>query len=205
MKKIILFAVVCISLFSCTEDKMPNGMTFGTPSSKPSDGDSGTPYKVPTEAGFFNLSNSSGWSGKWYSFAKEGEDGYLNFDASAYDYAWIKFSGNTCRFRFGITYSEWKSTEEWGETYYESMNIIEDVKGISYIKLEKNNIYKYDGENNIPKENPYKGDTWDKHIKQIFIQDDYEPTSVIVEGVWFGKEAELKAAIKNAGGDDTLL
>lgn len=35
MRKIIYLAVVCLSLLSCTEDKMPGGMAFGIPPSKP--------------------------------------------------------------------------------------------------------------------------------------------------------------------------
>lgn len=40
MKKIIYFAAVCMILWSCTEDSMPSGMAFGTPSSsKPVESD----------------------------------------------------------------------------------------------------------------------------------------------------------------------
>ena len=36
MRKILYIAVVCISLLSCSEEKMPSGMAFGTPSSSSS-------------------------------------------------------------------------------------------------------------------------------------------------------------------------
>ena len=150
---------------------------------------------VNDDPSYFNLDKSSGWGGHWFDL---GEGGNLNFDASAYDYAWIKFSGNTGKFRFGLTYSEWKSTEAWGETYFDAMNVITDAEGISFIKLEKEKTYEFD----VNKaDNPYKGDSWDKHIRQIWTQDDGEEVSVTVEGIWFGTAAELKAALGGGGSE----
>lgn len=149
---------------------------------------------VNDDPSYFNLDKSSGWGGHWFDL---GEGGDLNFDASAYEYAWIKFSGNTGKFRFGLTYSEWKSTEAWGETYFDAMNVITDAEGISFIKLEKEKTYEFD----VNKaDNPYKGDSWDKHIRQIWTQDDGEEVSVTVEGIWFGTAAELEAAMGGGGG-----
>ena len=146
-------------------------------------------YQVPADGGYFNLANSSNWGGHWFDL---GEGGNLNFDASEYDYAWIKYSGNTGKFRFGLTYSEWKSTEAWGETYYDAMVTPEDAEGIAYIKIEKEKTYEFD----INKaDNPYKGDTWDKHLRQIWTQDDGPEVSVTVEGIWFGTAAELEALL----------
>ena len=150
---------------------------------------------VNDDPSYFNLDKSSGWGGKWFDL---GPDGNLDFDASAYEYAWIKFSGNTGKFRFGLTYSEWKSTEAWGETYFDAMNVITDAEGISFIKLEKEKTYEFD----VNKaDNPYKGDTWDKHLRQIWTQDDGEEVSVTVEGIWFGTAAELKAALGGGGSE----
>ena len=145
---------------------------------------------VNDDPSYFNLDKSSGWGGKWFDL---GPDGNLDFDASAYEYAWIKFSGNTGKFRFGLTYSEWKSTEAWGETYFDAMNVITDAEGISFIKLEKEKTYEFGGPDKAA--SPYAGDTWDKHIRQIWTQDDGEEVSVTVEGIWFGTAAELKAAL----------
>ena len=145
---------------------------------------------VNDDPNYFNLDKSSGWGGKWFDL--KDADGNLNYDASAYEYAWIKFSGKTGKFRFGLTYSEWKSTEAWGETYFDAMNVITDAEGISFIKLEKEKTYEFD----VNKaDNPYKGDTWDKHLRQIWTQDDGTEVSVTVEGIWFGTAAELKAAL----------
>ena len=161
---------------------------------------------VNDDPSYFNLDKSSGWGGHWFDL--KDADGNLNYDASAYEYAWIKFSGNTGKFRFGLTYSEWKSTEAWGETYFDAMNVITDAEGISFIKLEKEKTYEFD----VNKaDNPYKGDSWDKHIRQIWTQDDGEEVSVTVEGIWFGTAAELKAALGGGsseggseGGEETI-
>ena len=151
---------------------------------------------VNDDPNYFNLDKSSGWGGHWFDL--KDADGNLNYDASAYEYAWIKFSCNTGKFRFGLTYSEWKSTEAWGETYFDAMNVITDAEGISFIKLEKEKTYEFD----VNKaDNPYKGDTWDKHLRQIWTQDDGEEVSVTVEGIWFGTAAELKAALGGGGSE----
>ena len=146
---------------------------------------------VNDDPNYFNLDKSSGWGGHWFDL--KDADGNLNYDASAYEYAWIKFSGNTGKFRFGLTYSEWKSTEAWGETYFDAMNVITDAEGISFIKLEKEKTYEFGGPDKAA--SPYAGDSWDKHIRQIWTQDDGEEVSVTVEGIWFGTAAELKAAL----------
>ena len=152
---------------------------------------------VNDDPSYFNLDKSSGWGGKWFDL--KDADGNLNYDASAYEYAWIKFSGNTGKFRFGLTYSEWKSTEAWGETYFDAMNVIEDAEGISFIKLEKEKTYAIGGPGN--EASPYAGDTWDKHLRQIWTQDDGTEVSVTVEGIWFGTAAELKAALGGGGSE----
>ena len=156
---------------------------------------------VNDDPSYFNLDKSSGWGGHWFDL--KDADGNLNYDASAYEYAWIKFSGNTGKFRFGLTYSEWKSTEAWGETYFDAMNVIEDAEGISFIKLEKEKTYAIGGPGN--EASPYAGDTWDKHLRQIWTQDDGTEVSVTVEGIWFGTAAELKAALgggSSEGGEE---
>ena len=162
---------------------------------------------VNDDPSYFNLDKSSGWGGKWFDL--KDADGNLNYDASAYEYAWIKFSGNTGKFRFGLTYSEWKSTEAWGETYFDAMNVIEDAEGISFIKLEKEKTYEFGGPDKAA--SPYAGDTWDKHLRQIWTQDDGTEVSVTIEGIWFGTAAELKAALGGGsseggseGGEETI-
>lgn len=149
--------------------------------------------KVQAEDGAFDINqpDAQKWGGTWYDFETEGTKG--NFDASTYDYVWIKFSGNTGKFRFGITYNEWKSTEAWGETFFDDVKYIEDAEGIVFTKLEKEKTYEFGGPDKAA--SPYAGDTWDKHIQNVYTQDDGAPVNVKVEGIWFGTAAELKAVL----------
>ena len=113
------------------------------------------------------------------------------FDASEYEYVWIRFSSNRGRFRFGVIYNEWKSTEAWGETYYEDAIDIEDEEGIAFIKIEKEKIYKYGGPDEAA--SPFAGDTWDKHIRMVcaYPVNDWEAIDVTIEGIWFGSEEDF--------------
>ena len=149
--------------------------------------------------GFFTLDKSSGWGGHWYAFANEGTEG--NFDASAYDYVWIKYSGNTGTFRFAITYNEYKDWQAWGATYYDHQEMISDPEGIAFIALEKTKTYESDVNKDTQEKiaSPYAGDTWDKHVQNVFTQDNGEEVSVTVEGIWFGTEAELEAILGGGG------
>ena len=157
---------------------------------------SAEPYKVPSPD--MSLAASSGWQGHW--FAWEGDESG-NFDASAYDYAWVKFSGNTGKFRFGITYNEYKDWQDWGATFYDDINYIEDAENIAYLKIIKDKTYEFDVNRDTKEKiaSPYAGDTWDKHIQNVFIQDDGNEVSVTIEGIWFGTEAELEAVL--SGGE----
>ena len=159
-----------------------------------------TKVQAPDGAFDINQPDERKWEGTWYDFETEGTKG--NFDASTYDYVWIKFSGNTGKFRFGLTYSEWKSTEAWGETYYDEMRFIEDAEGICFIKLEKEKTYEFGGPDKSS--SPYAGDTWDKHLQNVYTQDDGIPVSVTVEGIWFGTKEELKAALEGGFDDDEV-
>ena len=151
--------------------------------------------KVQAEDGSLSLDKSSNWGGHWYAFTNEGTEG--NFDASAYDYVWIKFSGNTGKFRFGITYNEYKDWQSWGATYYDNMKVVEDAEGIAFWPLVKDKTYEFDVNKDTQEkiESPYKGDTWDKHVQNVYIQDDGSEVSVTIEGVWFGTKDELKAVM----------
>ena len=152
---------------------------------------------VNDDPSYFNLDKSSGWGGHWFDL---GEGGDLNFDASAYEYAWIKFSGNTGKFRFGLTYSEWKSTEAWGETFYDDVKYIEDAEGIVFTKLEKEKKYEFGGPDKAA--SAFAGDTWDKHVQNVFTQDDGAPVQVTVEGIWFGTAEQLEYILN--GGETAI-
>ena len=158
------------------------------------------PYKVAVDDGHFNLNQteSAKWGGVWYDWEAAGTKG--DFDASEYDYVWIKFSGNTGKFRFGITYNEWKSTEAWGETFYDDVKYIEDAEGIVFTKLEKEKKYEFGGPDKAA--SAFAGDTWDKHVQNVFTQDDGAPVQVTVEGIWFGTAEQLEYILN--GGETAI-
>ena len=94
-------------------------------------------YKVEGAWGEYNLGYSPG-----QVYGVNYSEDYDGFDASEYEYVWIKFSGSMGKFRFGVIYNEWKNTDDWGETFYEDAIDIEDEEGIAFIKIEKEKIYK---------------------------------------------------------------
>ena len=143
-------------------------------------------YKVDGAFGEFNLGYYTGpVYGVNYS------EGYDGFDASEYEYVWIRFSSNRGRFHFGVIYNEWKDTDAWGETFYEDAIDIEDAEGIAFIKIEKEKKYEFGGPDKMA--SPYMGDTWDKHIRMVCVHpvNDRIGIDVTIEGIWFGTEKDL--------------
>lgn len=143
-------------------------------------------YKVDGAFGEFNLGYYTGpVYGVNYS------EGYDGFDASEYEYVWIRFSSNRGRFHFGVIYNEWKDTDAWGETFYEDAIDIEDEEGIAFIKIEKEKKYEFGGPDKMA--SPYMDDTWDKHIRMVCVHpiNDRIGIDVTIEGIWFGTEKDL--------------
>ena len=125
------------------------------------------------------------WAGDWF------EPGQ-NYDASEYDYVWIKYSGYTGKINFGITYMEWESTQSWGEVYHSDAVTLTEAAGIAAVKLEKTKTI-VNGINNV--ESEYKGDIYAKHVKNVFLQDQGTASKITVEGIYFGTEAAYNAAV----------
>ena len=125
------------------------------------------------------------WAGDWF------EPGQ-NYDASEYDYVWIKYSGYTGKINFGITYMEWESTQSWGEVYHSDAVTLTEASGIAVVKLEKTKTI-VNGINNV--ESEYKGDIYAKHVKNVFLQDQGTASKITVEGIYFGTEAAYNAAV----------
>ena len=162
-------------------------------------------YKVDGAWGEYNLGYSPG-----QVYGVNYSEDFDGFDASEYEYVWIKFSGSMGKFRFGVIYNEWKDTDAWGETFYEDAIDIEDEEGIAFIKIEKEKIYKYGGPDEAA--SLFAGDTWDKHIRMVCVHpvNDWEAIDVTIEGIWFGSEEdfdvvrvpeywqELRAALEQA-------
>ena len=130
---------------------------------------------------------SGGWNGNWFN---QGTD--VNKDVSEYDYVWIQYASTTGKVKFGIVYSEWQKTESWGEVYAEASKVIETESGVVGIALEKTKTYLYDVNN---ADNPYKGDIYAKHVRQVYLQDQGVPSTITVVGIWYGSEAEYQEAL----------
>lgn len=118
----------------------------------------------------------------------EGQD----FDATAYDYVWIKWSGLTGQCNFIITYNDWKSTESWGETFKDEAVTLASESGVACIKLNKSSKIV----NGNAKENgQFKGDIYAKHVRQLAVQaTSSDGATITVEEVKFGTADEYKTA-----------
>ena len=49
-----------------------------------------------------------------YGGEYKGANAEYNFDATQYDYVWMKYSDLTGTIKFAVDYCDWKSTETWG-------------------------------------------------------------------------------------------
>lgn len=135
------------------------------------------------------ISFNGGWQGKYHQLTDD-----FNFDATNYDYAWIQFKNATGKIALGIVYNEWLKKESWGDSYVTESTVIENVvSGVIGLKINKKDEY----ENGSAGDETTKfvGDRYDKHLRQIQIQDQGVASTITVVGVWLGTEAEYKAAL----------
>lgn len=132
------------------------------------------------------VSLRGGWDGRYIQL-----DGG-NSDKSAFDYVWIKYSAvSGGDIKFSIEYNEWLKDESWGPSYYSDALMIQGKSGVVGIAVEKTKTYtngtaKTDG--------LYKGEIYAKHVRQVSIQDQGSAAQITVDGIFFGTEAEFKAA-----------
>ncbi|MBQ9636458.1 MAG: hypothetical protein IJV36_00995 [Prevotella sp.] len=132
------------------------------------------------------------WGGNWFN------QGEMNKDVSEYDYVFIKYSGLTGKINFGIVYSEWLKKESWGDSFYQETAILSEEAGVVGIALEKTKTYAVGVDN---AENEFKGDIYAKHVRQVFLQDQGVASTIKVEGIWYGTEAEFEELKKGVTPD----
>ena len=137
--------------------------------------------------------NIGAWGGAWSGSP-------LNFDWTAYDYVWVKYSGHSGSMQFGVIYSEYKSHESWGDTFYDATVPFEGTSGVVGIKLDKTTVYV---KGDAAEGGKYIGDVYAKHIRQLFIQATSGGSGVKLEEMWVGSEAEFFADVIEATGFDT--
>ncbi|MCR5130707.1 MAG: hypothetical protein K6C10_04510, partial [Prevotella sp.] len=127
------------------------------------------------------------WAGNWFN------QGDMNKDVSEYDYIYIKYSGLTGKIGFGIVYSEWQKKESWGDVYYTDAVVLSQEEGVVGIAIEKTKTYEVGVEG---AENEYKGDIYAKHVRQVYLQDQGIASTIKVEGIWYGSQAEYEDLVK---------
>ena len=147
--------------------------------------------KVQIEGGIGNLvipqtyENIGAWGGTWSGNSKENEK-----DWSDYEYVWVKYSGFSGSINFGVMYSEFKSHESWGDSFYDATASFVDPEGIVGIKLDNTTTYVL---GNAETDGEYIGDVYAKHIREVFIQATAGGSNVTLEEMWVGSEAEFLA------------
>lgn len=130
--------------------------------------------------------NISGYGGTW-----SGNSIVNERDWSKFDYLWIKYKDFSGAINFGIMYSEWIASQSWGEQYKDETVAIKDAEGVIGIKINHTSVYE---NGNAKVDGAYKGDTYDKHIREIFIQATAGGSNITIEEMWLGSAADYKAA-----------
>lgn len=137
----------------------------------------------------FSFGTPISLNGSW-----DGKYSYLgNFDATDYDYAWIQVENFSGKVSFTVTYNEYVKTESWGDVFDEESKIIEGVSaGVFGLPINKTKTYV---KGNAKENGEFVGDSYDKHLRQISIQDQGVASNLTVVGVWLGTKAEYEAAL----------
>ena len=130
------------------------------------------------------------YNGNWF------QQDNNNFDASAYDYVWVEYENATANINIGITYREWLSTESWGERFDSADKRLNEGSGIAAVKIEKKKTITQ-GVNGAKVD--FAGDTYDKHVMNVFLQAWDNGQSATIKGIYFGTKEKYKEALKAAG------
>ena len=160
-----------------------------------------TSAKEQIEGGIGNLvipgtyENIGAWGGTWSGNQLANEK-----DWSAYEYVWVKYSGFSGAINFGVMYSEFKSHESWGDSFYDATVALTGSSGIAAIKLDNTSVYV---KGNAEEGGKYVGDVYAKHIREVFIQATSGGSNVTLEEMCVGSEEEYLADIIAATGFDT--
>ena len=136
-------------------------------------------------------------SGSTYTFNSDWMGGSTSVyaDWSAYDYVWMKYSGLSGEIKFIILYDEYLRTESWGAVFDEesvTLNSAEATSGFVRIAINKTKTFVTGGGE---KGGEHIGEIYAKHIREIRIQNPTSPSSITVEGIWVGTEADYNGAM----------
>ena len=136
-------------------------------------------------------------SGSIYTFNSDwmGGSTSVNKDWSAYDYVWMKYSGLSGQIRFIIWYDEYLRTESYGAVFdeeYVTLNSADPTSGVVRIAINKTKTFVTGGGDGGGQ---HIGDIYAKHVREVRIQNPTSPSSITVEGIWVGTEADYNGAM----------
>ena len=136
-------------------------------------------------------------SGSTYTFNSDwmGGSTSVNADWSAYDYVWMKYSGLSGQIRFIIWYDEYLRTESYGAVFdeeYVTLNSAEATSGVVRIAINKTKTFVTGGGDGGGQ---HIDDIYAKHVREVRIQNPTSPSSITVEGIWVGTEADYNGAM----------
>lgn len=136
-------------------------------------------------------------SGSIYTFNSDwmGGSTSVNKDWSAYDYVWMKYSGLSGQIRFIIWYDEYLRTESYGAVFdeeYVTLNSADATSGVVRIAINKTKTFVTGGGDGGGQ---HIGDIYAKHVREVRIQNPTSPSSITVEGIWVGTEADYNGAM----------
>ena len=136
-------------------------------------------------------------SGSTYTFNSDWMGGFTDVyaDWSAYDYVWMKYSGLSGEIKFIILYDEYVSTESWGVVFDEesvTLNSADATSGFVRIAINKTKTFVTGGGDTGGE---HIGDIYAKHVRELRIQNPTSPSSITVEGIWVGTEADYNGAM----------
>ena len=136
-------------------------------------------------------------SGSIYTFNSDWMGGSTDVyaDWSAYDYVWMKYSGLSGQMNFILMYDEYVSTESWGTAFDQesvTLNSAEATSGVVRIAINKTKTFVTGGGDGGGQ---HIDDIYAKHVREVRIQNPTSPSSITVEGIWVGTEADYNGAM----------
>lgn len=122
-----------------------------------------------------------GWNG-----AATWVDG--DWSGDAYEYVWVKYTGFSGNIQLKIEYDEWKSHQEWGDSFDQQSVSFINASGVLSIAIDKTTTFV---NGSAETNGQHKGEIYAKHIRQVILQDAGAASTVTVEGLYVGTYDEL--------------
>lgn len=119
------------------------------------------------------------WAGAWPN--------PTDWSGADYEYVWVKYSGFTGNIKMAIEYDEWTDHKDWGDVFLQQEVYFTEPSGVLGIAIDKTTTFvkgsaETDGE--------HIGEIYAKHVRQIVFQDRGTASTLTIEGLYVGTEAE---------------